>query len=84
MNVSLDFRLGLRMLGKYPGLTLVGGIAMAFGIAAGAAVFEFVTQFMHPTLPFRDGDRMIGISRRDKRCSPSAQPGRVRRRGCDS
>jgi predicted permease len=74
MNVSLDFRLGLRMLGKYPGLTLVGGIAMAFGIAAGAAVFEFVTQFMHPTLPFRDGDRMIGISVWDRSTTGARSP----------
>src|SRR5688572_24081565 len=26
----LDFKLGLRMLVKYPGLTLVGGLAIAF------------------------------------------------------
>src|SRR5215207_4766313 len=28
----LDFKLGLRMLIKYPGLTIVGGLAIAFGV----------------------------------------------------
>ena len=62
------------MLAKYPGLTLVGGFAMAFGIAAGAGVFEFVTQFMHPTLPFRDGDRIVGISVWDRAGSRPRSP----------
>ena len=30
----LDFKLGFRMLVRYPGLTLVGGLAMAFAIWA--------------------------------------------------
>src|SRR5687767_11190037 len=34
-GLSLDFRLGVRVLRKYPGLTLVGGLAMAFAIATG-------------------------------------------------
>src|SRR5688500_10179477 len=32
----LDLKLGVRMLVKYPGLTVVGGLAMAFGIWFGA------------------------------------------------
>ena len=35
-GMSLDLKLGLRMLAKYPGLTVVGGLAMAFGIWFGA------------------------------------------------
>ncbi len=31
---SLDLKLGGRMLVKYPGLTMVGGLAMAFAIAS--------------------------------------------------
>ena len=53
----LDFKLALRMLVKYPCLTLVGGLA----IAVGAAGFEFLTQMVHPTLPLDDGDRIVGI-----------------------
>lgn len=62
MSMSwLDFKLGFRMLIRYPGLTLVGGLAMAFAIAIGAGVFEFVTQVVRPTLPLHAGDRIVGI-----------------------
>src|SRR6185436_21066243 len=61
----LDVKLGLRMLRRYPGLTIVGGIAMAFAIAAGASVFEFLNQITHPHLPLDDGDRVVGIRLRD-------------------
>ncbi len=57
----LDIKLGFRMLVKYPGLTLVGGLAMAFAIAVGTASFEFLTQMLRPTLPLDDGDRVVGI-----------------------
>jgi predicted permease len=57
----LDFKLGFRMLIKYPGLTLVGGVAIAFGIWIGAATFELMTQVMHPTLGLPGGDRLVGI-----------------------
>ena len=57
----LDLKLGFRMLVKYPGLTAVGGLAMAFAIAVGAAAFEFVTQTIHPALPLDRGDRIVGI-----------------------
>ncbi|HEX2191528.1 MAG TPA: ABC transporter permease [Longimicrobiaceae bacterium] len=60
-GASLDLKLGLRMLAKYPGLTLVGGIAMAFAIAVGAATFELVAEVVHPRLPLPDGDRVVGI-----------------------
>ena len=48
---SLDLKLGGRMLVKYPGLTIVGGLAMAFAICVGAVIFEVLTLFVHPTLP---------------------------------
>lgn len=57
----LDFKLGLRMLIKYPGLTLVGGLAMSFGIALGAAYLEVVNDFRRPTIPLEDGDRIVGL-----------------------
>src|SRR5688500_15685282 len=41
-GLTLDFRLGGRMLVKYPGLTIVGGLAMAFAICVGAVVFQMV------------------------------------------
>ena len=42
-GLPLDLKLGGRMLVKYPGLTIVGGLAMAFAIWVGAVVFEMVT-----------------------------------------
>src|SRR5262245_44695211 len=57
----LDVKLGLRMLRRYPGLTIVGGLALAFAIATGAGVFEFSKQMTGPTLPLEDGARIVGV-----------------------
>ncbi len=61
----LDFKLGIRLLVRYPGVTLVGGLAMAFAIAVGAGAFEFVKQFVDPALPLEEGDRIVAIRNRD-------------------
>ena len=60
-GLSLDFKLGLRMLRKYPGLTLVGGLAMAFGFWVGAVTFEMVMLGANPRLPLPGGDRIVQI-----------------------
>jgi putative ABC transport system permease protein len=60
-GASLDFKLGARLLAKYPGLTIVGGLAIAVAIAIGAAFFEFATQAVNPRLPLDEGDRIVGI-----------------------
>lgn len=57
----LDLKLGVRLLIKYPGLTLVGGLAIAFAIATGAATFVLLTKLVRPTLPLDHGDRIVGI-----------------------
>jgi len=57
----LDFRLGARMLARYPGLTLVGGLAMAFAIAIGVSVFTFVAAYLYPTIPLDEGDRIVTV-----------------------
>ncbi len=57
----MDLKLGFRLLIKYPGLTLVSGLAMAFAIAIGAAAFEFLNQVVSPALPLADGRRVVGI-----------------------
>ena len=59
--MPLDMKVGFRMLVKYPGLALVAGLAMAFAICVGAVTFEVVMQFVHPTLPLPDGDRIVQI-----------------------
>ena len=57
----LDFKLGGRMLVKYPGLTFVGGVAMAFAICVGLVVFQILSLFIHPTLPLPQGDRLVEL-----------------------
>jgi hypothetical protein len=55
----LDFKLGGRMLVKYPGLTIVGGFAMAFAILVGIVIFQFANLFLYPSSPFANGDRVV-------------------------
>jgi hypothetical protein len=49
------------MLAQYPGLTLVGTVAIAVAIALGATYFKAVNKLLNPRLPSREGDRVISI-----------------------
>ena len=60
-GISLDLKLGARMLVKYPGLTIVGGLAMAFGIWFGAVTSQMYGIVTGTTLPLPDGDRIVKI-----------------------
>ncbi|MEM1206410.1 MAG: ABC transporter permease [Acidobacteriota bacterium] len=57
----LDVKLGLRMLRKSWGLTLVGGLAMTLAIGIGVFVFWFLEMSFFPTLPLPDGDRIVAL-----------------------
>jgi predicted permease len=57
----MDLKLGGRMLVKYPGLTIVGGLAMAFAIWVGLVIFQVVGLFTYPTLPLSQGARLVEI-----------------------
>jgi hypothetical protein len=59
-GASLDFRLGVRMLVKYPALTIVGALAIAVAIAIGTAFFEFATQAVNPSLALETGTGLSG------------------------
>lgn len=61
----LDFRLGVRMLTRYPGLTIVGGLALAFAIAVGVSAFTFVSAYLSPTIPLDEGDRIVALRQMD-------------------
>src|SRR5262245_66012190 len=63
----LDVKLALRMLVKYPLLTGVASLGMAFGIAAGVGGFEIRTQFVDPILPLPEGRRIVGVRNWDVR-----------------
>jgi putative ABC transport system permease protein len=61
----LDFKLGGRMLVKYPGLTIVGGLAMTFAILVGIVIFQFAGLFLYPSLPLPNGDRIVALGLQD-------------------
>ena len=66
----LDVKLGLRMLARYPGLSLAGAFAIAMVVACGVAVGVF-DAVVNGTLPFR-GRR---ARRRDRELGREGQRG---------
>lgn len=61
ISLGPDLKLGLRMLVKYPMLTLVGGVAIAVATAIGVGATEFVRDLVAPTLPFPGGERVVRL-----------------------
>jgi hypothetical protein len=59
---GLDFKVGFRMLARYPGLTLVGTLAIAVAIALGSLYFEALNKWQNPRLPVQDAERVISIA----------------------
>src|SRR5688572_12160468 len=68
-GISLDLKLALRMLVKYPGLSIIGGLAMAFGIWFGAVTFQMFGVITSTKLPLPDGDRIVKIHNEDLKAS---------------
>jgi predicted permease len=62
-----DYKLGVRMLVKYPGLTLAGGLALAIAIGLGAGWYDLMHEFWRPQMPLPQGDRIVEIEMRDPR-----------------
>jgi putative ABC transport system permease protein len=60
----LDVKLGVRMLWKYPGLSLAGAFAIAVVVAFGTAAAAF-DAVINGSLPFEDGDRIVAIENWD-------------------
>jgi putative ABC transport system permease protein len=58
---ALDFKIGLRMLARYPGLSIVGMVAVAVAIALGTIYFEAVDKFRNPRLPMAGADRVVSL-----------------------
>ncbi len=68
MNLSsswLDLKLSLRMLTRYPFLTLIAVLSTAFAIGAGAVYFEIVNDLLYPKLPLNDGGQVVEIHNQD-------------------
>ncbi|HSJ14168.1 MAG TPA: ABC transporter permease [Longimicrobiales bacterium] len=64
-GLSLDLKLGVRMLLKYPGLTAAGTLAIAVSVALAASYFEFMNDMVKPKLPLDEGDRIVAIQNWD-------------------
>jgi predicted permease len=57
----LDLKLGLRLLVRNWGLTLVGGLAMTVAIGIAAVVFAAFDMVLWSPLPLDEGDRVVAI-----------------------
>ncbi len=58
----LDVKLGIRMLIKYPGLAMSGGIGIAVAVAIAAGGFSVVQRnFLASSLPLDEGQRVVSI-----------------------
>lgn len=62
----LDVKLGLRMLRKSWGLTLIGGLAMTIVIATSLVVFAVVELQFRPTLPLDRGEQVVALQTWDR------------------
>jgi predicted permease len=62
----LDAKLGLRLLVRNWGLTLVGGLAMTVAIGIAAVVFAAFDVLMWSPLPLDEGDRVVAIQMWDR------------------
>src|SRR5687768_2241069 len=68
-SLMQDYKLGWRMLLKYPGLTLAGGLALAIAIGVGAGWYDITGDLLRPRLPLPDGDRIVEIEMRNSAAS---------------
>ena len=76
MTISaLDFKLGIRMLRRYPGLSAIGGVALSVAIALGVLSFELVNEQLNPSLPLDEGDRIVRIENFDRAAGDLEQHG---------
>ena len=61
----LDWKLGARLLLKYPALTIIGGLSLAGAIAIGAVGIEVADELLYKRLPFPEGGRIVRLETQD-------------------
>ena len=69
----LDWKLGVRLLLKHPGLTIIGGLSLASAIAVGAVGIEVADELLYKRLPFDQGDRVVRLDTQDAAASSIEQ-----------
>jgi hypothetical protein len=65
----LDWKLGARLLLKYPALTIIGGVSLAGAIAIGAIGIEVADELLYKRLPFDEGGRVVRLETQDTAAS---------------
>jgi putative ABC transport system permease protein len=65
----LDWKLGARLLRKYPALTIIGGLSLACAIAIGAVGIEVADELLYKRLPFDEGGRVVRLETHDTAAS---------------
>ena len=65
----LDWKLGARLLLKYPALTFIGGLSLAAAIAIGVVGIEVAGELLYKRLPFDAGGRVVRLETRDTAAS---------------
>jgi predicted permease len=65
----LDWKLGARLLLKYPALTIIGGLSLAGAIAIGAVGIEVADELLYKRLPFPAGSRVVRLETQDTAAS---------------
>jgi predicted permease len=62
---GLDWKLGARLLVKYPALTIIGGLSLAAAIAIGVVGIELADELLYKRLPFDEGERIVRLETLD-------------------
>lgn len=65
----LDWKLGARLLLKYPALTIIGGLSLAGAIAIGSVGIELADELLYKRLPFPEGGRVVRLETQDTAAS---------------
>jgi len=61
MTFIRDARLGIRLLWRQPGFTVVALLTLALGVAANTAIFTVVYATLLAPLPYEHGDRIVMV-----------------------
>lgn len=69
-----DVRSGLRLLVRYPTLSLVAVLTLALGIGLGTTVFSVVNGALFKGLPFPDPDRIVALVATNRSQQQPRQP----------
>jgi predicted permease len=73
-GMSLDLKLGLRMMVKYPGLTVTSILGLSVAVAIGAAAFGMIRNFIAGSLPLDDGERIVAIQNLNRGSDDRGRP----------